>query len=470
MSIINQIKGAPNSLIRPLRYIRNSIPKKYLFGKKYNKAFLETYNLLQESQWWTKDKIEEYQFQQLSLLLNHAYNTVPYYKTLLNEYGIKVSQIQNFEDYKIIPLLTKDIIRSNNLDLISSVYKKNQIRKVATSGSTGKPIDLYFDKNRSIGIEEAFVKFIYDRINYDENDKVISFRDAQIVLNGVDEYKNIYWVKIPGKNKLLFSNYHLNDKFFRYYIEQIDAYQPAWIKTFPSSLFHLAKYIQNKNYNPFKKLKGVIFMSENIYDYQLSLFKDVFPNTKMLSVYGHSEMGAIAGTCEYSFKYHMQHEYGYSEFINVGNSTHELVTTGFSNYVMPLLRYKTNDLFELSTEQCECGRSNILINNIEGRLQDVLYTIDKRPISDIVFDFSGNLSKVINYIKQFQFVQESFGKCTLLIVPENGFNDKHALDIIENFKQRFSNTLDVKVKCVKEIPTTGRGKQRVVLQKMKIDV
>lgn len=46
-------------------------------------------NFLLDTQSWKKEKIEEYQFNKLKKLIQHAYTNVPYYKSLFNKYGIK---------------------------------------------------------------------------------------------------------------------------------------------------------------------------------------------------------------------------------------------------------------------------------------------------------------------------------------------------------------------------------------------
>ena len=43
------------------------------------KVFWDTYNFLQESQLWSKEKLEEYQMNQLEKLLKNSYENVPYY-------------------------------------------------------------------------------------------------------------------------------------------------------------------------------------------------------------------------------------------------------------------------------------------------------------------------------------------------------------------------------------------------------
>ena len=42
---------------------------------------------LDQSQWWTPEQIEENQLRQLTKLLDHAYRTIPFYRTRLDSVG-----------------------------------------------------------------------------------------------------------------------------------------------------------------------------------------------------------------------------------------------------------------------------------------------------------------------------------------------------------------------------------------------
>jgi len=94
----NMLRSFVNSLPYPIKqgakYIYGVIPPRF----RYSKIFWDTYSFLQESQWWSKEKLEEYQMQQLEKLLNHAYNNVPYYKKVFDERGLKPKDIQDFDD------------------------------------------------------------------------------------------------------------------------------------------------------------------------------------------------------------------------------------------------------------------------------------------------------------------------------------------------------------------------------------
>jgi len=54
----------PYPVKQGFKYIYSAIPPRFHYGH----LFWETYNFLQESQWWSKEKLQKYQMQQLSTL------------------------------------------------------------------------------------------------------------------------------------------------------------------------------------------------------------------------------------------------------------------------------------------------------------------------------------------------------------------------------------------------------------------
>jgi phenylacetate-CoA ligase len=59
------------------------------------------------------------QSQRLSALLAHAEARVPYYREMFQSLGIKSRDIRSMKDFAELPLLTKDIIRERERDLIA---------------------------------------------------------------------------------------------------------------------------------------------------------------------------------------------------------------------------------------------------------------------------------------------------------------------------------------------------------------
>lgn len=81
MSIRNLAKKLPFPIKQGLKYVYGRVP----LSIRYGKVFRETYKFLQESQWWSREKLEEYQMKQLEKLLTHSYENVPYYRRIFDE-------------------------------------------------------------------------------------------------------------------------------------------------------------------------------------------------------------------------------------------------------------------------------------------------------------------------------------------------------------------------------------------------
>jgi len=98
----NVYRKLPKSVQYAAGYAYGVIPPSIRYGK----VFRETYAFLQESQWWSREQLEEYQLEQLSKLLHHAYENVPYYRRVFDERGLKPRDIQDLKDLQKLPYLT----------------------------------------------------------------------------------------------------------------------------------------------------------------------------------------------------------------------------------------------------------------------------------------------------------------------------------------------------------------------------
>ena len=132
-------------------------PLHYLRYKKF-------YRFLKQSQWWSQEALKKYQNEQLSMLISHAYEHVPYYRNLLNSRKLSPNDFKTAEDLKKIPILTKEILRKNFNFLISEEFPKRNLSKRqylgCTSGSTGSPLFFLKDRKLSFRLEIRFTRFL----------------------------------------------------------------------------------------------------------------------------------------------------------------------------------------------------------------------------------------------------------------------------------------------------------------------
>ena len=454
------IKNSLSFIEKPARYIYMSIPDYIRYGKTYRNQ----YKFLKESQWWTKKKHQEYQMIQINKLLNHAYKNVSYYTSIFNERGIKPNDIENFNDLKQLPYLTKEIIQERFEDLIAKNYDISKLKYVTTGGSTGMPMGFYIDPKSDKAREWAFISNLWHRVGHDVN-KI----NRSVILRGIIPRNELYEYK--GRD-LILSSFKMTEKNMKQYIELIEDFNPDFIQAYPSSIHILSKYILNNNIKiKIDRLKCLICSSENLYYNQRLDIQNAF-QTRVYSFYGHTEHACIAGECEQSDYFHLQSEYGFAEIINksgkdtcVEDEVGEIVATGFNNYVMPFIRYKTGDMVVNTNKKCECGRNYKLIKKIEGRVQDYFVDENGEIVTFIYHDVP--LWKVGDKINEYQYEQNEIGEVILKISTKKCFNDDDKKKIVKEFLKYYPR-IKLNIELDGKIYRTTRGKFKFLVQNLDI--
>ena len=88
-------------------------------------------------------QILERQFSRISRLLATAEAHVPYYREMFRSLGIHSSDVRNLDDFASLPVLTKDIIRERQDDLLREDVPKRKLIVGHSGGSTGVPLTFY---------------------------------------------------------------------------------------------------------------------------------------------------------------------------------------------------------------------------------------------------------------------------------------------------------------------------------------
>ena len=434
---------------------------------RYGKKFVQDLTLLERSQWWTKEKIEEYQWEKTKKLLQHAYDNVVYYKNLLDENGITLKSIQNFQDFKKIPFLTREIVQNNLNNLLAKNYKRSNLIPVTSGGSTGTPLKFYYEKGVSRTMENAFILSLWNRYGYKEGDKVAVLRGEAIKNknNDVPSYFD------PIKNRLIISSYYMKKENLSDYIRIIKEFNPKFLHVYPSSLYILANFINDQKMKGLPKIYGIFASSESIHDWQIDLFKEVF-KCKVYHWYGLTELVALAGVCEISNYYHIMPEYSYVEMVEPdyevdayeGEKISEIVGTSYANNAMPFIRYRTTDYGTVENRNCSCGRNHLLIKKIIGRKQE--FFIDKTGNLITFTGYNRPIRPLTEKIFAYQYVQEVPGAVVLNIEQKRIFNEGDIKIIRDKFEEIWP-FLDLSINFVESIPRTRSGKFLYLTQKVK---
>ncbi len=142
-----------------------------------------------------------------------------------------------------------------------------------------------------------------------------------------------------------------------------------------------------------------------------------------------------------------------------------IVGTGFLNYAMPLIRYKTSDIALRGEASCPlCGRHHQLIDRIEGRINDYLINREGKIIPRLM-----PWIKIFPNTKQYQFFQDEPGRAYLKIVRAETYSESDTLHIKSKIAEMLGplkDSIDIEVVFVDGIPRKPSGKFIMVDQKL----
>lgn len=445
MNLRRLVKRLPSLVKQGLKYAYGAIPPRIRYGK----VFWETYNFLQESQWWSRERLEEYQMKQLSKLLHHAYKNVPYYRRVFDERGLKPKDIQDFSDLRKLPCLDKNTLRLHAQHIAAENVDLGKLPMSHTSGTTGKPLQFYEDTFTSQR-ERAFIYHQWSRVGYKPGDARVELRGA------VNRRNPVYYD--PGFKILRLSPLVDSKETASYYLKRMKSFRAKFLHGYPGAIASFAYAIKGYGLTVPFKLKAVLFASEAIYEWERELVQEVF-NCRVFSHYGMAEKVVLAAECERSHQYHCLPQYGITE---IGPDTHEIIGTGFLNYVNPFIRYRTTDvaLMPISSGCEQCGRNYYpVFTKVEGRLEDFIVTPQGALIAPAVITHP---FKDLKTIKDTQVVQESPNRVILRAVPWDEGNlqlfEAEVSKLCQDLGEILGADMQVKGEMTGEIERPSSGK------------
>lgn len=427
--------------------------------KRYGKWFNHYQDLLEKTDTFDVEKIEEYQAKELRELIEDAYENVPYYRQVFKERQLKPKDIETSEDLKKLPLLTKEIINSNPELFINARFSKKDLTQNKTSGTTGKSLKFYTTKE-ALSFQWAVWWRHRSRFGFNFEVKHLNFTGKPVV--PISQSKEPYWRWNYAFNQALVSMQVVTKESVDDICSFIDVNKFEYWVGYPSIIHNFCSLILENGIELKSKPKVIFLGAENIYEDQKEDIKKV-TEAILTDQYGFSEGAGNASQCEY-FNHHVDFEFGIMECIEPeslenGDLRGKIVCTGFANHAFPFIRYEVGDVGIWASKdfKCECGRMSPVLKRIEGRVEDYIITPEGKRI--MRFDY---LFKDTNQIKEAQVIQKKLGSIEINIVRRDGYSSEIENQLLDQVKDWISPNLMVSFNYVTEIPREQNGKFRAV--------
>lgn len=434
-----------------------------LWDLKDRSRRLEEWKNLERQQWWPRQELEALQWQRVQSMVRYAARHSPYYRGLFREHGIKPDRIRSLDDFRAIPVTTKQSIR-NNLDrFISDEFAKDELVTAKTGGSTGVSLHLYFDE--ACQERRNAAQLLADR-----------WSGWDLGVKKAAVWGNPPVPKTP-KQKL---RHHLLDR--TVYLDTMDlndssmgAFVKLWRREKPEAIFGhahsiyiFARYVDREGIRDLRP-RGIVATSMMLLEHERALIESAF-GCRVTNRYGCEEVGLIACECEQHNGMHLNLPHVLVECLDsdgrpaAPGQPGKLVLTDLNNQGMPLIRYRVEDVGVLSDRQCNCGRGLPILERLEGRVADFLKLPSGGQVAGISL-VERTLTKVPG-IEQMQLVQETLDTLTINRVKGQDYDDKTDAALIAALREVFDESVTLSINDVEAIPQEASGKYRFSICKV----
>lgn len=419
-----------------------------LKGSLIKKAYIEIRDI--DNMDSTDDKVQIYQKENLNKLLTAAKSNTNFYK------NIKSNNLSDF------PVINKNLMKNSIEKFISNKYSAKDLISMSTSGSTGTPFIVYqnIEKKKRVNAE---VIYYSEKAGYSVGKNLIFLR---ALTDKSKKSKIQQWIQ----NETLIDISNLSEKHVDKILHKImkTSSSGSMILAYASTYDALKDYFRkHKNFNLDKgRITGIVSSSEMLFDDTRETMQSAF-NCKCISRYSNQENGIIGQDNEFNNVFILNESNYIIEILKMDEDTlvvdgevGRLIITDLFNYAMPMIRYDTGDIGSIVYVK-QNGILKKAIKNFGGRRIDVVFdTFGKRLSPHII---TNNLWSFPE-IQQFQFIQESENKYTLIVSVNDIFKRENELKTL--LVKLLGATAIVEIKKVKELPVLASGKRKYIINKM----
>lgn len=432
---------------------------------------------LNESQWWSPDRVRAHQFQQLGQLATHAVRHVPFYAERLRAAGLELTRELTEASWARVPILTRSQAQQagDALNARSVPQQHGTSSVAASSGSSGVPVRV-----RKTELDNLlwFAAHVREELWHRDGARGVLARirrvPPKLTAEQALQVRSPAGLMLPdwgppisrlwqtGPMGVLDDRVAIADQ--AAFLERL---QPEYLHVFPANLRLVLNHFREQRAR-LQSLRSVWTMSETVDDSLRELCHDVF-GCRIVHHYSAAETGYIALQCpKHEDRYHVQAESLLLEVLDdaglpcKSGEIGRVFVTPLHSFATPLLRYEIGDEAEVG-EMCACGRGLPVIRRIVGRVNDYLVT----PSGQRHRVESGyyRLCK-IPAIREFQLVQRAVDHVELAVVLSRPLTEHDTAEIQGMLRHDFSPELRFTISVRDVLPRTAAGKLRTFISEV----
>ncbi len=353
-------------------------------------------------QFASPEKIKKFQEDRLANTINYVAEKSPYYKRLFQINGIKPEQIKTIEDLQKIPLTGKRELQNFGKDFFCTPAV-DIIDYVTTSGTLGEPVTV------------ALTEEDLQRLAYNE---YLSFtttgvdkNDIMQLMTTLDRRFMAGFAYYMGARSIGCGIVRVGNGIPQLQWDTINRINPTFCMVVPSFILKLIEYAKENGIDYRKSsLKKAVCIGEVLRDNNFNLSKlgqrihEEWPELELFTTYASTEMQSSFTECKCHCGGHLQPELIIVEFLDENanpvpeGTPGEVTITTLGITGMPLVRFRTGDICDRSSEPCACGRNTIRLKPVVGRMSHMIKYKGTTLYPPALNDILDNIPSITNYI------------------------------------------------------------------------
>ena len=368
------------------------------------------------------DELLTIQNRRLQAMIAHAYDTVPYYREVMDAAGSQPRDFNTAADLQRLPVLSGEQVAAAPDRFLSLRYTERNGLEIHSSGTQGKPKPIRHDAASLFlalahGHRERVVlaRFVGRKFGYREMSVV---RSSSVSL----QLRRFYAAQSWMPRHLDFQRDVLPaDEPFDAAVERINRFQPDVVRGYGSHLGSLFRWAWERR-RPLSGPKVVLYGADPMPDADRSVIEDRL-GIPVLSSYQAVEALRLGFQCEQRQGFHLDIDQvavwvrGEDGKPVEPGERGDLILSNLTNHATVLLNYRLGDVVSSGQRPCPCGRNLPTVDRIEGRCDDAVLLPDGQTRHSLVV--LRPLFRVPGLV-QVQVIQEELRRFRLRVVCADG--------------------------------------------------
>lgn len=316
--------------------------------------------------------ITDLQLQRLRATIGRAWERVPFYRKRLDEAGVRPETIHSLQDLARVPFTVKTDLRDHYPFGLFAEPLKNIVRFHSSSGTTGKPIVVGYTRNDMESWTDCCARVAAAAGVTADDVCQISFGYGMFTggfgMHAGAERIGAGIIPVSSGNserQLMF----------------MQDFGTTVLVATPSYILHLTEVMRSMDIKREDlKLRVGLFGGEGHTPEMRVLIEERLGIVDTQN-YGLTEIcgPGVSYECLENCGMHINEDHFYPEIIDPETGVvlpegaeGELVLTTLTKEGIPMLRYRTKDITRLTREPCRCGRTNVRMDLVRGRSDDMM--------------------------------------------------------------------------------------------------